>query len=105
MISLLDYFQALRLNVSLIQEERMGGGGGGCRMSGHVFPKTLTLIHLCWMIIFLLEHKIQYGINVDLNAPRSKHCTQNSYTELKSYGKRHMKTSYTEYMGSSQGFG
>lgn len=29
MISLLDYFQALRLNVSLIQEERMGGGGGG----------------------------------------------------------------------------
>lgn len=28
MISLLDYFQALRLNVSLIQEERMGGGRG-----------------------------------------------------------------------------
>lgn len=29
MISLLDYFQALRLNVSLIQKERMGGGRGG----------------------------------------------------------------------------
>lgn len=35
MISLLDYFQALRLNVSLIQKERMGGGrgvgGAGCQ--------------------------------------------------------------------------
>lgn len=29
MISLLDYFQALRLNVSLIPKERMGGWGEG----------------------------------------------------------------------------
>lgn len=47
----------------------------------------------------------QSSINVDLNPPRSKHCTQNSYIELKSYGKCHIKTSYTEYIRSRQSFG